>query len=1085
MPSVASREVDKMSICTVCHIDPITEKTFQHVATSLHMEYLLKEYKSLADAWKLFQGINIYRTYLGVTAIPYDSEQAPKTCSLCLVKIVNLAKASYVMTQTYKKGFDEKERRNEKQKEIDATNELRKSKDKSSKERWSTCPSKKVATVHPNLPNCSTRIISKQEEESIEARQTVSRNVGKEAVSRNLGKEARLYKSSKNGNVRSTNQGRSLANIQVPFPFVKPSSQVTTAVKPSSHTPGIAKPSGLANKVEEGEDSDSQAIAGRPRRSRGRSLLERNPDFLVDVSSRRSSVDSKDSTPKVEDLTASAKDSTPKADTLTIKWSAKSERLSGSIVVPTTDALPLSSTKSTKTRPDKSPIKDLQSIRSPEKRPQSSKSPEWPPSSKSHEKRLQSSKSPEKRPHSTQGRSQSTPSKRSRSVSEEASPRPKRSGGRTLMDRNPDFQMDAMAFLTSKRTERDLMTPNGPASDEDPEVSFSEEASKQVRNASVSSSHKSPSRKGTNSSNSRQLPSSDSKKNTKTSKNLEMPSTLVAQLSKPPGYLGSKESPATSSPGERERGRSGKKKSEQIKQKEIIETRPRRSGGRNLSDRNPDFQIEEKGARSPSKRPSTDSRLSIQDGDRSASEESLAKWKTSEFRSKHLNMLDKALSSVGWGQKHRNAKNMEQEVFQNATSEEAYVSKISRLVVYFSNGYQPPQGPHSPSVQSPGQIKPEEGKNKKPPTANKDKDAKKASSKKSKPKEGAEIDYNQMEITTRVKTRQLPQIAPEVIEPILEEVVPSEEDKGKKISTVVDEVATGKRGVLAIPKERVRKISEKSHVIVKPVEKSVKAQGLAGKVRCTLCGQQFAKRSLKNHILKIHKDKECFPCKICHNSFTAMEELEMHLKTEHEDRTVDSMLASETESNASERELSEDVKRSSRSQYQFVLKTGKNGKQGRRYYQIQPEAKQKGIEEDLKMDIPQNVELEPKYKKTKIGKGSPSKTLAVKKASLPEKAVVSPSKKATVLAKAKSGDDDYDIFTRSEDDEDMSENELHIDLEARDEVEEKIENGKSKDPKKGNVREKESPTKKKDKEAEEKENVGKSWWEINQENEFE
>jgi len=144
MPCVASRESEKSekmssSICTVCYIDPVTEKTFQHVAKSLKEYKVLQEYKSFADAWKLFQGINIYRTYLGVTAIPYESEQEPKACSLCLVKIVNLAKASYVMTQTYKNGFDEKEKRTEIQKE----HELRKQKDKSSKERWSTCPSKK------------------------------------------------------------------------------------------------------------------------------------------------------------------------------------------------------------------------------------------------------------------------------------------------------------------------------------------------------------------------------------------------------------------------------------------------------------------------------------------------------------------------------------------------------------------------------------------------------------------------------------------------------------------------------------------------------------------------------------------------------------------------------------------------------------------------------------------------------------------------------------------------------------------------------------------------------------------------------
>merc|ERR1719319_922249 len=353
------------------------------------------------------------------------------------------------------------------------------------------------------------------------------------------------------------------------------------------------------NNNEDSEDGDSQSVNGRPRRSRGRSLLERNPDFLVDVSSRRSSVDSsKESTPRPED-------SMKISDTLTIKWSAKSEKLSGSIVVPKTDAkVPSSSTKPTKT--DKSPKRG---------RPLASKSPE---------KRPHTSKSPEKRPQSTQERPQSTPSKRSRSISEEveASPRPKRSLGRTLMDRNPDFQMDSMAFLTSKRTEREVLDLSLPLPQKE----------------MVSSNSKSPGRgKGTNY---KQLPIPDLKKNAKIlALNVEMSSTAVTPLSKAPEI---KESPEISS-----RGRSGKKKVEQIKEKEIVESpsRPRRSVGRNLSDRHPDFQVE--GSRSPSTRPSTESRLSIQDGERSSSEDASAKWKTSTFRATHLNLLDKALSSVG------------------------------------------------------------------------------------------------------------------------------------------------------------------------------------------------------------------------------------------------------------------------------------------------------------------------------------------------------------------------------------------------------------------------------------------------------
>ena len=136
-------------------------------------------------------------------------------------------------------------------------------------------------------------------------------------------------------------------------------------------------------------------------------------------------------------------------------------------------------------------------------------------------------------------------------MSEEASPRPQHSGGRALMDHNPDFQMDAMASI---RTEGQLKTPSGPTFDE---VSLQ-------NMVPVSSIHKSTARRGQHS---RLLPSSDSKKISKTSKTLEMATTSdpVAQLSKTPRV---EESPATSSPGERGR-------SEQTRRKKTVESQPR------------------------------------------------------------------------------------------------------------------------------------------------------------------------------------------------------------------------------------------------------------------------------------------------------------------------------------------------------------------------------------------------------------------------------------------------------------------------------------------------------------------------------
>jgi len=100
-------EASNPSICTICYEDKATDKTYVHVVKNLHKELILEEYKSLSDAWKMYQAIILFEKYLGKSSAPQNAEIA-QPCMLCLTKIINLVEASYILTQTSKNGSEQK-----------------------------------------------------------------------------------------------------------------------------------------------------------------------------------------------------------------------------------------------------------------------------------------------------------------------------------------------------------------------------------------------------------------------------------------------------------------------------------------------------------------------------------------------------------------------------------------------------------------------------------------------------------------------------------------------------------------------------------------------------------------------------------------------------------------------------------------------------------------------------------------------------------------------------------------------------------------------------------------------------------------
>ena len=85
-------------LCSICYKSRTSEETFRSVAASLRYDYILEEYSSLSDAWRVYQGVALYREYRGIGGVTTTLDETPRPCHLCLVKIVNMAQSIYQVT---------------------------------------------------------------------------------------------------------------------------------------------------------------------------------------------------------------------------------------------------------------------------------------------------------------------------------------------------------------------------------------------------------------------------------------------------------------------------------------------------------------------------------------------------------------------------------------------------------------------------------------------------------------------------------------------------------------------------------------------------------------------------------------------------------------------------------------------------------------------------------------------------------------------------------------------------------------------------------------------------------------------------
>ena len=127
------------------------------------------------------------------------------------------------------------------------------------------------------------------------------------------------------------------------------------------------------------------------------------------------------------------------------------------------------------------------------------------------------------------------------------------------------------------------------------------------------------------------------------------------------------------------------------RQETRISSRPRRSAGRSLFERKPDFALGTEFAKILRQRTMKEKsrikklRKQFLESSKDNAEEGVG-WRSAKFRQDQLSRLDSALASSGWSSAIKSGKNMENEVFKQSQTEAAYIAGIDQLVMHFQKG---------------------------------------------------------------------------------------------------------------------------------------------------------------------------------------------------------------------------------------------------------------------------------------------------------------------------------------------------------------------------------------------------------------
>ena len=201
-----------MMICTVCGKAETCRESFTDVVKSLRYEYILQEYSSLSDAWRVYQGVALYREFRGIGPESRQLDMIPRPCHLCLVKIVNMAQSIFQVTAALDRSL----------------------------------------MINNRVKNHVKSDQGREESHESESSDDESDNNDDYCDSNTVNRSA----------------------LTSPMDNLK----IKQSEKPVIH---VKEENAADTEKEHDEDDNKKETVGRPKRSAGRSLFERNPDFAL------------------------------------------------------------------------------------------------------------------------------------------------------------------------------------------------------------------------------------------------------------------------------------------------------------------------------------------------------------------------------------------------------------------------------------------------------------------------------------------------------------------------------------------------------------------------------------------------------------------------------------------------------------------------------------------------------------------------------------------------------------------------------------------------------------------------------------
>ena len=210
-------------------------------------DYILEEYGSLYDAWRVYQGVALYREYRGIGGVTRTLDEVPRPCHMCLVKIVTMAQSIYQVTSA----LEQSRLRSSGYREPAVNGRRIKSREHS--ESGSDDAEEEEEDVTKDVRRCELELHSDVKSDSV-----TSQNENLQPNNSDLQSEISV----KPSEIPSSKNLHSERELQ--------ENEKAEIVKDEDVTC-----------EEQKEEVSNMCYSRRPKRSAGRSLFERNPDFAL------------------------------------------------------------------------------------------------------------------------------------------------------------------------------------------------------------------------------------------------------------------------------------------------------------------------------------------------------------------------------------------------------------------------------------------------------------------------------------------------------------------------------------------------------------------------------------------------------------------------------------------------------------------------------------------------------------------------------------------------------------------------------------------------------------------------------------